>query len=64
MVLFSKPGGTDSEKKFVETINSICNKCKSHLVENRDAIERWNLDEGDLKALTHFIGNVRIKVKS
>ena len=49
MVLYSRPGGTDEEKKFVETINAICDKCKHHLVEHRDDIEKWNLEESDLK---------------
>ena len=49
MVLYSRPGGTDEEKKFVETINTICDKCKHHLVEHRDDIEKWNLEESDLK---------------
>merc|ERR1712146_792234 len=33
MVLYSRPGGTDEEKKFVETINTICDKCKHHIEE-------------------------------
>ena len=49
MVLYSRPGGTDEERKFVETINSIVDKCKHHLVSHRDQIEKWNLEESDLK---------------
>ena len=49
MVLYSRPGGTELERKFVETINSICDKCKHHLVSHRDDIEKWNLEDSDLK---------------
>jgi hypothetical protein len=51
IVLFNKDGATQQEQDFVDIINNITEKCKSHLVENRNAIEKFDLDMSDLKRL-------------
>ena len=51
IVLWSKSGTTESEKQFINAIDSIVDKCKDHLVKVRDDIRRFDLEKGDLKKL-------------
>lgn len=47
--LWSKPNKTAEEEKFIETIDQICDNAKKHLVDNREKIERYDLEVSDLK---------------
>lgn len=49
MCLWNKNGPTDEEKKFTDMFDAIINKCKSHLLDHKDEIERYDLDMSDLK---------------
>lgn len=48
LCLWGKDGTTKEEESWVETFNSIVNNCIEHLVENRDAIEMYELTCSDL----------------
>ena len=47
--LWSKNGPTAEEKKFTDTIDTICQYVKNYLVEHRDDIEQYSLEFADLK---------------
>ena len=49
MVLWNRNNPTDEEKAFTNTIHQICDACKEHLVQNRDTIEKYDLEMNDLK---------------
>ena len=43
---------SEEEQSFLDCLESICNQSKTHLVENRSKIERYDLEKGDLKKLS------------
>ena len=47
--LWNKNGATAQEKQFTELFEQIVNKCKQHLLDSKDEIERYDLDLSDLK---------------
>lgn len=47
--LWNKNGATAEEKQFSDVFEKIVNKCKDHLLESKDEIERYDLDMSDLK---------------
>lgn len=49
LVLWNRNSPTEEEKAFTSTIHKICDACKDHLVKNRDAIEKYDLEMNDLK---------------
>lgn len=49
MVLWNRNSPSDEEKAFTTTIHNICDACKEHLVQNRDTIEKYDLEMNDLK---------------
>lgn len=51
LVLYSRNGATQLEKAFVEAVNNIIDKCKEHLIENKDQLDLYDLEPADLKKL-------------
>ena len=51
LCLYNRDGPSQDEKDWVETFNNIVEKCKDHLVENRETIEMYDLEKRDLKKL-------------
>ena len=49
--LFSRDGPTDNERAWVDTFNNVVEKCKTHLIDNKEAIEKYELEPSDLKKL-------------
>jgi hypothetical protein len=51
--LYSRPpdGPSDNERAWVTTFDAVVEKCKDHLLENRETIEQYELDRNDLKKL-------------
>ena len=49
LCLWNKDGATKEEEQFVETFNAIVEKCKSHLLTNKDELEQYDMDNNDLK---------------
>ena len=49
LCLWSKNGATEDEKNFSDTFNNIVDTCKEYLLDNRDEIERYELEDSDLK---------------
>jgi hypothetical protein len=49
MCLWNKNGPSLDETKFVDTFNKIVDYCKKYLVDNRDMIEKYDLEMNDLK---------------
>lgn len=49
--LHTRDGAKPEEKEWVETFNNIVEKCKDHLVDNREEIEKYDLEKSDLKKL-------------
>lgn len=49
LVLWNRNNPTEEEKDFTTTIHKICDACKEHLVNNRDSIEKYDLEMNDLK---------------
>lgn len=47
--LYSKDMPTPEQEKWVESFNSIVEACKKHVLDNRDEIEKYDLEESDLK---------------
>lgn len=55
LCLFNKNGPTDSEKEFVETFNKIVEKCKDHIIENKDALDQYSLERSELKKICNSL---------
>ena len=55
LVLFNKNGPTTEEKAFVECFNSIVDKCKDYLLENKETLDLYELEAGDLKKMSGSI---------
>ena len=51
LCLWSKNGATPEETDFTDAFNNIINRCKHYLLDNRDEIERYELEDSDLKRL-------------
>lgn len=51
LCLWNKDGPTDEEKAFTDIFNLIVEKCKDHLIENREQIQHYELERNDLKKL-------------
>ena len=51
MCMWSRDNCTKEEKEWTDTLTKIVDKCKKHLVENREEIEKWDLEESELKRL-------------
>ena len=49
LCLHNRNGVTDEETEFTDVFNKIVEHCKSHVMKNKDAIEKYDLEEGDLK---------------
>ena len=49
LCLWSRDGPTAAEKSFTDIFTAIVDKCKEHLVENREEIEKFDLELNDLK---------------
>ena len=47
--LWNKDGASDEEKQWVNCFNNIVDRCVDHLVDNRDDIEKYELEKSDLK---------------
>jgi len=44
-------GATREEKKFTSVLEQIAEKCKDHLIENKEEIEKYELERSDLKKI-------------
>ena len=51
LCLHNKEGVTESEKSFTDTFNQIIEHIKKHVLSVKDDIERYDLDEADLKRM-------------
>ena len=51
LCLWGKNGCSKAEKRFTDVFESVVEHCKKHLVDNRDDIEKWDLEMNDLKRL-------------
>lgn len=51
MCLWNKNGATEDEKCFISVLDKVVEKCKDHLLTNKDEIEKYNLEASDLKNL-------------
>lgn len=49
LCLWNRNGPSENEKKFTELFNCISEYCKKYLIENREQIEKYDLDMSDLK---------------
>ena len=49
--LWNRDGCTDEEKKFTDTYLDIINACREHVLNNKDSIQKYDLEKSDLKKL-------------
>ena len=49
LCLWDKNGATDRQKRWTDILDQITESCKTHLLENRDEIEKYDLEKSDLK---------------
>jgi hypothetical protein len=49
--LWDKEGPTKNQKDFTDTHNNIIEDCKRYILENKDKIEKYDLESSDLKKL-------------
>ena len=55
LCLFNKNGPSESEKEFVETFNRIVEKCKDHIIENKDSLDQYSLERSELKKICNSL---------
>ena len=51
LCMWDKDNPTNEEKEWTDIFAKVVEKCKDHLVQNRDQITRFDLERGDLKKL-------------
>lgn len=51
LCLHTRDGATKEEKEWSETFTAIVEKCKDHLIANKEEIEHFDLERNDLKKL-------------
>ena len=51
LCLWNRDGPTKAEKEWSDTFDKIVEKCKDHLLENKENIEQYTLERNDLKKL-------------
>ena len=51
LCLWSKDGATPGEEAFVNTFNSTIERIKRHVLDSKDEIEKYDLEESELKKL-------------
>ena len=49
--MWNRDGATPEEKRFTDVLDEITEACKEHLLENKDEIGKYDLENGDLKKL-------------
>lgn len=49
LCLWNRDGATKEEKAWSDTFNAIAERCKEHLIANREEIEQYDLAMSDLK---------------
>lgn len=49
LCLYNRDGPTQDEKIWVETFDRIVEHCKKYLIDNREELEKYELDANDLK---------------
>lgn len=51
LCLWNKDGATEGEKRWTDVFNAIVEKCKEHILDSRNEIEKFDLEASDLKRL-------------
>jgi hypothetical protein len=54
IALYTKTGATENEKKFVETLDRIIERCKDYLIENKEEIGKYELERAMLKTMSAY----------
>lgn len=55
LCLFNKNGPSAEEKAFVDKMNEIVEKCKDHIIENKDELEQFTLEKSELKKINNSL---------
>ena len=55
LCLFNKNGPTETETQFVDTFNRIVEKCKDHIIDNKDALDQYSLERSELKKICNSL---------
>lgn len=55
LCMFNKNGPSESEKQFVDTFNRIVEKCKDHIIDNKDALDQYSLERSELKKICNSL---------
>jgi hypothetical protein len=58
LCLHTRDGATKEEKEWSETFTNIVEKCKDHLLANKEEIEYFDLERNDLKKLNPLNGRL------
>ena len=51
LCMWDRDGPTKTQKATTDAIDAIVEKCKDWLLDNKDTIEKYDLDKGDLKKM-------------
>lgn len=51
LVLYDRDGASADENAFVKTLENIIEHCKDHVLDNKDAIDKYDLTRGELKKI-------------
>lgn len=49
LCLWSRDGVTEEEKKWTDTFNNIVDKCIDHIIDNKEELDKFDLERSDLK---------------
>lgn len=52
--LYTKSGVSENEKKFVETLDKIVERCKDYLIDNKEELGQFDLEKNDLKKFSAY----------
>jgi len=49
LCLWGRDGATSEEKKWTDTFNTIVERCIEHVLDNKEELDKWELERNDLK---------------
>ena len=51
LCMWDRDGPSHSQKQFTDTFDAVIDKCKDWLLDNKDKIEKYDLEKADLKKM-------------
>lgn len=51
LYLWNRNGATEEQKTWLDKFNALIERCKEHLLENKQTLGKWDMERGDLRKI-------------